>query len=99
MIVVVEDLVSGIHIIRADTTDTVHVLVNYGVKINPIAMPVLNEFDKVIVWLDNDSPYVKGQARKYARTAALYGVDADAILDRSDPKHYTPNEIRLALHG
>ena len=98
-IVVVEDLVSGIHVINADSSATVSVLVNYGVKINPVAMPALTLYNKVVVWLDNDSAYVVEQGRKYARTVALYGTDADVVYNMSDPKHFSATDIMDAING
>ena len=98
MIVVTEDLVSGIHVMNA-TKNKVQCLINYGTKINPIAIQELNEFKQVQVWLDNDSPHVIEQANKYARTIALYGkAEVQVISDvYTDPKHYEASQIKDIL--
>jgi len=94
-LVIVEDLVSGIHIYNAfKKGDNMAVLVNYGVKINPLAVDEATNYDQVTVWLDNDSRHVVSQARDYARTVELYtGKHTKVVHGGSDPKHYTSDEI------
>jgi hypothetical protein len=91
-VIIVEDLVSGIHVHEASDEA---VIVNYGVKINPLVVSVATKFYKALVWLDNDSPHVVAQAKGYARTIGLYGsTQASVVMDESDPKHYSPDGIR-----
>ncbi len=93
---VVEDLVSGIHVAAAGFS----VLVNYGVKINPLAVKEVSRCSKVVVWLDNDSSYIKDQAQKYARTIKLYGGKETAVItDATDPKHHTKEEITKRINN
>ena len=94
-IIIVEDLVSGIHVSEATNHD---VIVNYGVKINPLVVAKANQYSYATVWLDNDSPYVCKQAEGYARTIALYGNTDTCVIDvQSDPKYNSNREIRDIL--
>ena len=94
-IVIVEDLVSGIHVAAATQRD---VIVNYGVKINPLVVAKANTYANAAVWLDNDSPHVCKQAEGYARTIALYGnTETHVIKEKSDPKHNSNTDIRNIL--
>ena len=94
-IIIVEDLVSGIHVADATTHD---VIVNYGVKINPLVVAKANQYGYAAVWLDNDSPHVCKQADGYARTIALYGNTASYVVtEKSDPKHNINRDIRDIL--
>lgn len=95
-LIIVEDLVSGIHIAQAyKLTDPMDVLVNYGVKINALAVAEAAKYENVMVWLDNDSQHVINQAQHLARTITLYSGREVAIVDadRSDPKHYDGDKI------
>lgn len=95
-LVIVEDYVSGIHIAEAfKNTQPLDILVNYGVKINALAVAEAAKYDNVVIWLDNDSHHVISQAKHYARTIELYSGREVALVDadRSDPKHYDGDKI------
>jgi hypothetical protein len=66
---VVEDLASGLALLRGATSSThgVEIMVNYGTKINPILLARCKDIDHGIVWLDNDSDHVIDQAKQIAR--------------------------------
>jgi hypothetical protein len=96
--IVVEDLVSGIAIIKAMEHYVVTVLVNYGTKINIEAVYALRSYKDVTMWLDNDSTHVKDQAKLYAKTIALYsGKKVRIIKERGDPKHFALRDIALTI--
>jgi hypothetical protein len=89
--IIVEDLVSGIHVAEACGSKPVMVIVNYGVKVNPQVIAAVSDVPRVYVWLDNDNPHVKRQAKTYERTIAMYGKEdqvVSVIEECSDPKHY-----------
>ena len=90
--IIVEDLISGIAIARADPRQ--HVIVNYGVKINPLVINFAKAYLKPAVWLDNDSVFVKSQAKTYADTIALYGgQDVYVYQQEHDPKEFSESEL------
>ncbi len=90
---VVEDYISALHIMEA--TETVGVLVNYGVDIKPEALQDLH--GRVFIWLDNDSSHVDRQAFKMKRVLKLLGCSPIVVNSNKDPKHHTPQQIREAL--
>jgi len=103
-VIIVEDFVSGIRVAEAlrDTDDfNYEVVVNYGTRINTEMLHEVSHRNvHVIVWLDNDSEAVEKKAKDIARTAELFGCDkADVVLDHSDPKHYTNQEVRGVIYG
>ena len=103
--VIVEDLVSGLHIAKASCDPRYKggkkpvVYVNYGVKINPTLMYTLAAYDYVTVWLDNDSKHVERQANQMIRTIGLYNPNINLAQVRTceDPKHYCAEEIIRTL--
>lgn len=99
--VIVEDLVSGIHLIEAlHKFDDVGVIVNYGVKINLEALHAMTQYARSIVWLDNDSAHVNETAQCMARTLRLLSTNAcHVIVDSTDPKHYNAEDIEEIFDG
>jgi len=95
--VVVEDLVSGIHIAKAAAKNNapLDVYVNYGVKVNNYLLYQLKDMEHITVWLDNDSQHVINQAKHILRTAGLFAPTASLhrVEDYSDPKHYSTDKI------
>ncbi len=91
IIVLVEDLLSGISVVEAfeRTQRTVHAIVNYGTKVNLEAVHHCSRYNNTVVWLDNDSDHVKTQARLMARTIQLLHPAAQVVseLRETDPKH------------
>ncbi len=97
--VLVEDLVSGIHVHMA--TDC-NVIVNYGVKVNIEALYSARHSNKFIVWLDNDSGFIRGQAMQMAKTWDILKKNSgmsDTITKYSDPKHYTHPQIKKIVEA
>ncbi len=92
IIVLVEDLLSGITVVEAfeQAQRTVHAMVNYGTKVNLEAVHHCSRYDNTLVWLDNDSPHVIDQAKVMARTIQLLHPGAQVVseLREKDPKHY-----------
>ena len=101
--VVVEDLASGIHIANAHVSHPpVDVVVNYGVKINALVVALAQQYERVQVWLDNDSQHIINQAKHYARTIAMYkgdGALVNVVEVDSDPKHYMARNIRSIMEN
>ena len=98
--IIVEDLVSGIHLANALHGKAVLIQVNYGVKVNLEAIAQLADIPKILVWLDNDSPHVMEQARTIARTAGLiHAADIHLELALSDPKNCRLDEIMGVTNG
>ena len=100
--VIVEDLVSGIHVFEAlSPKHNVRVLVNYGIKINLLGLDHIKESNKCVVWLDNDSSFVLKQAEQMGRTMQMV-IDKGtvvAVLDKEDPKHYEWIDIKEIVRG
>ncbi len=98
IIVLVEDLLSGISIVEAfeRTQRTVHAVVNYGTKVNLEAVNHCSRYNNILVWLDNDSSHVIDQAKVMARTISLLHPVAQVAseLREKDPKHYDYITIR-----
>ena len=65
--VIVEDLVSGLHLQRALDDLYYKIVVNYGVKINLYLLDALKNCNTTTVWLDNDSQHVINQAKQMYR--------------------------------
>ena len=99
--VVVEDLISGIHVIKAMCGEyNVDVFVNYGIKINIRLVHGLRAAPHTVVWLDNDSPHVVQQAQHYVRTIQLHsGKQVGVVKVYDDPKLRTGIEIKRAIKG
>lgn len=104
-VVIVEDLISGIHIIDACSTDpeggnVPDVYVLHGVKVDPTLMHrIANQFTWATIWLDNDNVHVCKQAELMERTIKLYNdnINVRVIKEENDPKHYSPEDIRMTL--
>src|SRR5210317_212752 len=99
-VVIVEDLVSAIHIMNATTGNKPGVYVNYGTKVDPTLMyNIAYNFKHAYVWLDNDNQHVINQAKLMKRTITMYNdsVETRMIEDYSDPKHYPHEEIERIL--
>jgi len=97
--IIVEDLVSGIHLATAGWRNHLTVFVNYGVKINPHVVQRASQFERAGVWLDNDSDQIVEMARKYGRTIQLYGPRCNVQVNSlsTDPKKYTPKKLNEEL--
>lgn len=103
--VIVEDLVSAIHILRAtenegEGANLPGVYVNYGTRVDPKMMyEIAQQYTYAVVWLDNDNQHVVNQAKLMQRTIAMYnaGIRAGRVEESSDPKHYAPSEICIIL--
>ena len=98
--VIVEDLVSGIHVIEA-MEGLARVYVNYGVDVDTDTLEAaLSGNRPVVVWLDNDSDHVNNQAEMMARTLSLIGNQPVKIIRvYSDPKHQDYEFIRRIVNG
>ena len=98
--VIVEDLVSGIHVMEA-MNGLARVYVNYGVDVDTDTLQAALSGNKpVVVWLDNDSDHVENQAKMMARTLSLIGTEPVQIVEVfSDPKHQYYEEIRSIVNG
>lgn len=101
--VLVEDLLSGIHIVEAThaagPTATM-AIVNYGTQVQLPALHACALQSRAIVWLDNDSKHVVEQAEQMARTINL--INSQCLVrviggKYSDPKHHTWDEINHIL--
>ena len=100
-VVIVEDLVSAIHIIRATEDEgkganLPGVYVNYGTRVDPRMMyNIAHSYKHAVVWLDNDNQHVNNQAKLMQRTIRMYSdqIAVSRVTEYSDPKHYKPQEI------
>lgn len=98
--VVVEDLVSGIHVAEAwsqGEKGRVDVFVNYGVKPNlEMLHHMMGNHDEILIWLDNDGYHVCNQAQAMGKTCLLLNSKANVVVEAlfKDPKHYSSEVIR-----
>ncbi len=103
IIVLVEDLLSGISVVEAfkRTQRTVHAVVNYGTKVNLEAVHHCARYDNTLVWLDNDSSHVIAQAKVMERTIQLLHPAAKVAceLTDKDPKHYDYVSIQRTVRA
>lgn len=102
IVVVVEDLLSGIkvgrtmHLMKQDGV----VLINYGTKVN---LEAINQALKICngthlaVWFDNDSPHVIKQAHTIARTASLMSTGLKATALEPEHTHHKKDPKRLPM--
>lgn len=101
IVVVVEDLCSGIQVIEAFRKDprTVHCVVNYGTKVNLEALFHASRYNNVLIWLDNDSGHVSEQAHIMGRTVSLLNSNVVVMTEmtQQDPKHYPQSGIRRTV--
>lgn len=102
--IIVEDYLSAVRIIqwaRYNETWHIQVMCNYGTKVNPIAMNMLDDTDQYIVWLDNDSAHVISQGKSISDVLSLLKpgkrIWQNATL--SDPKKCSYDEIEGVLNG
>jgi len=99
--ILVEDLVSGIHIIEATHAGTVGTvaIVNYGTQVQLPALHACSLSGRATVWLDNDSKHVIDQARQMARTINVIRSQClvRMVAGKTDPKHHTWDEINSIL--
>jgi len=94
--VLVEDLVSAIHLTKA--TPYISVVVNYGVKVSPEILDDNSDCDKNLVWLDNDNGKVCENAEVIRRTWSLIsGKPTSRMEHRIDPKHYKEEELKKVI--
>ena len=90
--VIVEDLVSAIHIAEAGYD----ALVNYGTAVKPTVLYELSKekYDQIIVWLDNDSDLIIKKAAQMTNVLNMYSPNiAGRITSHADPKKFTEAEI------
>ena len=96
-IVIVEDLISAIHVLRAtDDGNLPGVVINYGTKVDPTLMyTIANSFKWCTVWLDNDNQHVINQAKIMQRTIKMYSdkIKVARVEDYNDPKYHDHKEI------
>lgn len=57
---------------------------------------IVSNYSSYIIWLDNDSATIKEKARAYWKRFSLYGK-SHVVLDKSDPKKYSKEEICTVL--
>ena len=93
ILVIVEDLVSGIHIREAGFD----ALVNYGTQVKPMILyQIPDHYKEVVVWLDNDNDTVIDKSKQMYDILHLYG-NRDRKIRRisnyEDPKHYDSETI------
>jgi len=94
--VLVEDLISGAAVANAcrNTPCKVEVIVNYGTKVTPEVLARCTEYDKGLVWLDNDSEHVCDQSHKIARVWRMISGSYVAVEPQAkDPKNLSDLEI------
>jgi hypothetical protein len=99
--VIVEDLVSGMHVVEALGKLSVEVVVNYGVKVNLEALYSMKGAEHAFVWLDNDNDHVIAQAKTMGKTLDLLSSDikVEVIWELyHDPKHYTQAACPSGTH-
>lgn len=98
-LVIVEDLVSGIHIANAGY----NALVNYGTHVKPsILHSISNHYTSIVVWLDNDNAVVHRHAKDIENILHLYnqtGLCIRRISKYEDPKHYDTEKIREIVNN
>lgn len=99
-LVIVEDLISGIHINEAGYD----ALVNYGTHVKPTILyrAIKGKYKHYVVWLDNDNKVVKEKARQMYDILHMYkNMDQSIRLVRviSDPKHHSDDDIRKEVEN
>jgi len=99
--VLVEDLLSGIHIVEATHEGAVVtvVIVNYGTQVQLPALHACSLRGHATVWLDNDSKHVIEQAEQMARTINMIRSQClvRTVRTESDPKHHSWDQINTIL--
>jgi len=97
--IIVEDLISGIHVVKAALqmrSFNVVVYINYGTKVQLDLLSRAAGIGNVMVWLDNDSTHVRAQAETMARTIKLIDSKCWTYVEgiACDPKNATYDQIR-----
>lgn len=86
---IVEDMLSGIVVSRH-----IDCLVNLGVNLPDNVLPLLTSYDKIYIFLDNDSDIVK-QKQLDAKHKVLQVCDSVEIIEASlDPKEHTSQQLK-----
>ena len=98
-LVIVEDLVSAIHVNRAGYD----ALTNYGTHVKPTVLHAIpGDYKRIHVWLDNDNVVVKEHARQMTAILQLYnrgGITIKRVAGYGDPKYYDTNKIQEIING
>jgi hypothetical protein len=99
-IVIVEDLISGIHCNLAG----VDALVNYGTHVKPSVLYYMAQdgYKHMVVWLDNDSSVVNKKASDMYNILHMYKTPEQTVRRISgehDPKHLTTDQIQRKLRN
>lgn len=94
-LIIVEDLVSAIHVNEAGCD----ALVNYGTHVKPVVLygAIKQNYSQYLVWLDNDNPVVEQKARDMYDILHMYKNPEQIvrrISDYEDPKHYDSEAIK-----
>ena len=100
--VLVEDLLSGIHIIEAthgNQNIATLAIINYGTQVQLPALHACAQQGHAIVWLDNDSSHVIDQAEQMSRTISMIRslCAIRTVRTESDPKHHSWDQINTIL--
>lgn len=98
-LVVVEDVISGLKVIEANSL--LQPMVLLGTYI-PLFGNLMNQdlFKSVTIWLDNDSPEVIEKAKKLRDKMLLGGRQNVAVVEsKRDPKWYSNSEITATVRG
>lgn len=98
-LVIVEDLVSAIHIDKAGYD----ALINYGTHVKPTVLHAIpGDYKRIYVWLDNDNDVVHAHAKQMESILHLYnrtGTQIQRISKYHDPKHYDTDKIQEIING
>ena len=94
-LVIVEDLVSGMHINEAGYD----ALVNYGTHVKPTILfrAIQEKYEHYVVWLDNDNKVVDEKARQMYDILHMYKNKEQSVRlvsEGTDPKHHISDNIR-----
>lgn len=91
--IIVEDLLSCIKV--AESGNNCIALLGTSLS-DQVKSVLLSNYDKYIIWLDNDNPQVKLNQAKLKRELELYGK-VGIIKTTNDPKTYSSTEINKLL--
>jgi hypothetical protein len=96
-IILVEDMLSAIKISQANTGYSSLPLRGTHLALEQL-FKLHKEFDKIIIWLDNDGPQIDKQALSMHQSLANFGhLNSSLITKHKDPKGFTKGKINEIL--
>lgn len=92
--VIVEDMISAIRLSELDI-DAVPLFTS--TMTDETYLTLVEKYDRLLVWLDNDSVIVDRHAQDMVKKLNAMGATSGMVMHQTDPKHYSDESLQLAV--